>query len=375
MGGNSTLVTLCLLYDDQRRTRVNTGRRGTRGSGWDRLVGPCAAGERECSRRRGLCLWSPWVAHRLIPPLRSGKSEIPADLVTNHPQVSPPRTRKGSSPMHRSAVIAPAAVAVLALTACGAPSENEADSTGGEDTLVVGATAVPAGEILEFVDEELAAEAGLSLEIQEFSDYIAPNTALAEGQLDANLYQHEPYLLDFNEGNDTDLTAVQQAYLPPLGLYSEQVDSVEDLEDGAEVALPNDPTNEFRALVLLEESGLITLADGVDENDFSLSDIEDNPKDLDFLEVEAPQLPRSLSDVDAAIVNNNYAQEAGLDFEEDSILMEEVEGNDYVNVLAARTENADDPRIATLGDLLLADETLEFIEEKYQGSIIPAEGD
>lgn len=277
--------------------------------------------------------------------------------------------------MHRSAVIAPAAVAVLALTACGAPSENEADSTGGEDTLVVGATAVPAGEILEFVDEELAAEAGLSLEIQEFSDYIAPNTALAEGQLDANLYQHEPYLLDFNEGNDTDLTAVQQAYLPPLGLYSEQVDSVEDLEDGAEVALPNDPTNEFRALVLLEESGLITLADGVDESDFSLSDIEDNPKDLDFLEVEAPQLPRSLSDVDAAIVNNNYAQEAGLDFEEDSILMEEVEGNDYVNVLAARTENADDPRIATLGDLLLADETLEFIEEKYQGSIIPAEGD
>lgn len=277
--------------------------------------------------------------------------------------------------MHRSAVIAPAVMAVLALAACGAPSENEADSTGGEETLTVGATAVPAGEILEFIDEELAADAGLALEIQEFSDYIAPNTALAEGRLDANLYQHEPYLLDFNEGNDTDLTAVQQAYLPPLGLYSEQVDSVQDLEDGAEVALPNDPTNEFRALVLLEESGLITLADGVEEADFSLSDIEDNPKDLDFHEVEAPQLPRSLGDVDAAIVNNNYAQEAGLDFEEDSILLEEVEGNDYVNVLAARTENADDPRIATLGELLLAEETLEFIEEKYQGSVIPAEGD
>ena len=277
--------------------------------------------------------------------------------------------------MHRSAVIAPAAVAVLALAACGAPSENESDATGGEDTLVVGATAVPAGEILEFIDEELAADAGLSLEIHEYSDYIAPNTALAEGQLDANLYQHEPFLLEFNEGNETDLTAVQQAYLPPLGLYSEQVDSVEDLEDGAEIALPNDPTNEFRALVLLEESGLITMADGVEESDFSLADIEDNPKDLDFHEVEAPQLPRSLGDVDAAIVNNNYAQEAGLDFEEDSILLEEVEGNDYVNVLAARTEDADDPRIATLGELLLADETLEFIEDKYQGSIIPAEGE
>ena len=277
--------------------------------------------------------------------------------------------------MHRSAVIAPAAVAVLALAACGAPSENESDATGGEDTLVVGATAVPAGEILEFIDEELAADAGLSLEVHEYSDYIAPNTALAEGQLDANLYQHEPFLLEFNEGNETDLTAVQQAYLPPLGLYSEQVDSVEDLEDGAEIALPNDPTNEFRALVLLEESGLITMADGVEESDFSLADIEDNPKDLDFHEVEAPQLPRSLGDVDAAIVNNNYAQEAGLDFEEDSILLEEVEGNDYVNVLAARTEDADDPRIATLGELLLADETLEFIEDKYQGSIIPAEGE
>ncbi|MBE3000840.1 MetQ/NlpA family ABC transporter substrate-binding protein [Nocardiopsis sp. HNM0947] len=276
--------------------------------------------------------------------------------------------------MHRSAVLAPAAVAVLAVAACGAPSENDADAAGTEDTLVVGATAVPAGEILEFIDENLAEDAGLSLEIEEFSDYVAPNTALAEGQLDANLYQHEPFLLEFNEGNDTDLTAVQQAYLPPLGLYSEQVDSVDDLEDGAEIALPNDPTNEFRAVLLLEESGLITLADGVEESNFSLGDIEDNPKDLDFHEVEAPQLPRSLGDVDAAIVNNNYTQEAGLDFEEDSVLLEEVEGNDYVNVLAARTENADDPRIATLGELLLADETLEFIEDEYEGSIIPAEG-
>ncbi|WP_017612365.1 MetQ/NlpA family ABC transporter substrate-binding protein, partial [Nocardiopsis salina] len=272
--------------------------------------------------------------------------------------------------MHRSAVLASAAVAVLAVAACGAPSENDADATGAEDTLVVGATAVPAGEVLEFIDENLAADAGLSLEIEEFSDYVAPNTALDEGQLDANLYQHEPFLLEFNEGNDADLTAVQQAYLPPLGLYSEQVDSVDDLEDGAEIALPNDPTNEFRALLLLQDSGLITLADGVEESNFSLADIEDNPKDLDFHEVEAPQLPRSLGDVDAAIVNNNYAQEAGLDFEEDSVLLEEVEGNDYVNVLAARTDNADDPRIATLGELLLADETLEFIEDEYEGSII-----
>ncbi|WP_017584855.1 MetQ/NlpA family ABC transporter substrate-binding protein [Nocardiopsis ganjiahuensis] len=274
--------------------------------------------------------------------------------------------------MRRATLAVPAALALFAVTACGAPSENASDAASGEDTLVVGATAVPAGDILDFIDAELAADAGLELEIHEYSDYIAPNAALAEGQLDVNLYQHEPFLLEYNEGNGTDLVAVEQVYLPPLGLYSNVVDSVDDLEEGSEVALPNDPTNEFRALLLLEESGLITLADGIDEATFSLGDIEENPLDLRFREVEAAQLPRSLDDVDAAIVNNNYAQEAGLDFEEDSILLEEFEGNPYVNVLAARSDNADDPRIATLVELLTSPETVRFIEDEYQGSVIPA---
>ncbi|GAA1445715.1 MetQ/NlpA family ABC transporter substrate-binding protein [Nocardiopsis tropica] len=273
--------------------------------------------------------------------------------------------------MRRTAIAVPATAVLLAVAACGAPSENASEAASGEDTLVVGATAVPAGDILEFVDAELAAGAGLDLEIVEFSDYIAPNAALDEGQLDANLYQHAPFLDEFNEGNGTDLVSVQEIYLPPLGLYSNKVDAVEDLQDGAEVALPNDPTNEFRALLLLEEGGLITLAEGVDEATFSLSDIEENPKDLEFREVEAAQLPRSLDDVDAAIVNNNYAQEAGLDFEEDSILLEQVEGNPYVNVLAARADNADDPRVATLVELLTSSETAAFIEEEYAGSVIP----
>ncbi|PWV50279.1 MetQ/NlpA family ABC transporter substrate-binding protein [Nocardiopsis sp. L17-MgMaSL7] len=274
--------------------------------------------------------------------------------------------------MRRATLAVPAALALFAVTACGAPSENASAPSEDADTLVVGATAVPAGDILAFVQEELAADAGLDLDIQEFSDYIAPNAALAEGQLDVNLYQHEPFLLEYNEGNGTDLVAVEQIYLPPLGLYSNHVDSLDELEEGAEVALPNDPTNEFRALLLLEEGGLITLADGIDEATFSLNDIEENPLDLDFREVEAAQLPRSLDDVDAAIVNNNYAQEAGLDFEEDSILLEEVEGNAYVNVLAARSDNADDPRVATLVELLTSPETVRFIEEEYQGSVIPA---
>ncbi|MFD3685361.1 MetQ/NlpA family ABC transporter substrate-binding protein [Nocardiopsis sp. NPDC058631] len=276
--------------------------------------------------------------------------------------------------MRRTAIAAPATAVLLAVAACGAPSENAAESDSGEDTLVVGATAVPAGDVLEFIDAELAEGAGLDLEIVEYSDYIAPNAALDEGQLDVNLYQHAPFLDEFNEGNGTDLVPVQEIYLPPLGLYSTEVDEVQDLDEGAEVALPNDPTNEFRALLLLEEGGLITLAEGVDEATFSLSDIEENPKDLEFREVEAAQLPRSLDDVDAAIVNNNYAQEAGLDFEEDSILLEQVEGNPYVNVLAARADNADDPRVATLVDLLTSEETAAFIEEKYEGSVIPVTG-
>ena len=274
--------------------------------------------------------------------------------------------------MRRAAIAVPAALALLAATACGAPSENNSEASEGEAPLVVGATAVPAGDILEFVESELASEAGLALEIHEYSDYIAPNAALSEGQLDANLYQHEPFLQEYNEGNDTDLVAVEQIYLPPLGLYSNVVDDVADLEEGAQVALPNDPTNEFRALLLLEEGGLITLAEGIDEATFSLTDIEENPLDLDFREVEAAQLPRSLDDVDAAIVNNNYAQEAGLDFQEDSILLEEFTDNPYVNVLAARSDNVDDPRIATLVDLLTSPETVRFVEETYGGSVIPA---
>lgn len=274
--------------------------------------------------------------------------------------------------MRRVTLAVPAALALLAATACGAPSENASDEANGEDTLVVGATAVPAGDILEFIEAELAADAGLDLEIHEYSDYIAPNSALAEGQLDVNLYQHEPFLMEYNEGNDTDLVAVEQIYLPPLGLYSNVIDDLDDLEEGSEVALPNDPTNEFRALLLLEEGGLVTLAEGIDEATFSLGDIEENPLDLQFREVEAAQLPRSLDDVDAAIVNNNYAQEAGLDFEEDSILLEEFEGNPYVNVLASRADNVDDPRIATLVELLTSPETVQFIEEEYLGSVIPA---
>ncbi|GLU47659.1 MetQ/NlpA family ABC transporter substrate-binding protein [Nocardiopsis ansamitocini] len=270
--------------------------------------------------------------------------------------------------MRRIAAAATLATLALGAASCGAPSERE-DT--GEQALTVGATAVPAGEILEFIRDELAEEAGLDLTIQEFADYNAPNAALAEGELDANLYQHEPFLADYNANSGTDLVAVADIYLPPLGLYSFTVDTVDDLPDGATVALPNDPTNEYRALLLLQEGGLITLADGIEESAFSLSDITDNPKELEFQEVDAAQLPRSLEDVDAAVVNANYALDAQLDANEDAILMEQFEGSPYVNVLATTAANADDPRVETLAELLTSAEVAAFIEEEYSGAVIP----
>ncbi|GAB3210499.1 MetQ/NlpA family ABC transporter substrate-binding protein [Marinactinospora thermotolerans] len=270
--------------------------------------------------------------------------------------------------MRRITAAVTGATVALGLAACGAPSEQ---AGGGEDTLTVGATAVPAGEVLEFVRDELAADAGLDLKIQEFADYNAPNAALAEGELDANLFQHAPFLEDYNANSGTDLVPVTEVYLPPLGLYSFTVDSVEELPDGATVALPNDPTNEYRALLLLQEGGLITLAEGIEESSFSLADIEDNPKDLEFREIDAAQLPRSLEDVDAAIVNANYALDADLSANESAILLERYEGSPYINILAARQDNQDDPRVQKLAEILTSEEVARFIEEEYSGTVIP----
>lgn len=270
--------------------------------------------------------------------------------------------------MRRLATAVTVTAVVFAAVSCGSPSERRGAEA---DTLTVGATAVPAGEILAFVRDELAADAGLDLKIQEFSDYNAPNAALAEGDLDANLYQHEPFLKDYNANSGSDLVAVGDVYLPPLALYSEKLASPGDLADGAAVAVPNDPTNEYRALLLLQEAGLVTLEDGAEESTFTLKDVEKNPRKLDFQELDAAQLPRSLPDVDAAVVNANYALDAGLDAEDDAILMEEFEGSPYINVLATTAENKDDPRIATLRKLLTSDEVSEFIEKEYAGSVIP----
>ncbi|MEV8266113.1 MetQ/NlpA family ABC transporter substrate-binding protein [Microbacterium sp. NPDC076911] len=266
-----------------------------------------------------------------------------------------------------SAIIGVAAVS-LALTAC-ASTSDDSEAAPEEDlgTLVVGATAVPAGEILAFVQDNLAEEAGLDLEITEFSDYNTPNPALAQGATDANLFQHAPFLDLFVTDSGDDLVSVGEVYLPPLALYSETVDSIDDLPDGAEIALPNDASNESRALLLLADAGLVETT----EAPTTVADITANPRGFEFTEIDAASLPTALQQQDAAIVNFSFAAAAGLSG--DLQILTESTDSPYFNILATRGELIDDPRIVTLYELLTSTETQEWIIENYNGLVIPAE--
>lgn len=262
------------------------------------------------------------------------------------------------------------------LAACGDKNESsndkekESESNAlSEEKLVIGTTAGPQEQIMEKV-VEVAAEEGLEIELKVFSDYILPNTALAEGDLDANSYQHKPFLDQFNEDHDTDLSVVGKTILNPMGVYSEEYDNFDDLPDGAKIGLPNDPTNGSRALYILEKAGYITLKEGKDEND-SIMDIEDNPKNLDFIELEAAQIPKQLSELDAAAINTNFAIEAGLVPTEDAIILESTD-SPYVNYLVVRTENIEDPVVEKLVKAYQNDEVKAFIEEEFKGSMIPS---
>ncbi|WP_328832570.1 MetQ/NlpA family ABC transporter substrate-binding protein [Streptomyces sp. NBC_00252] len=273
--------------------------------------------------------------------------------------------------MRKSVALAAAGLALASgLTACGSGSDS--GKGGGKDgTLVVGATPVPAGEVLAYIKDNLAQKAGLKLEIKEFTDYVLPNTALQEGSLDANLYQNRPFLDEFNKSKGTDLVSVVDAYLPPMGVYSKKIKDIAKLGDGATVAVPNETTNEGRALKLLAAKGLITLKKGAG-TDASPADVTANPRHLKFKELDPAQLPRSLDDVDAAVINNNYAQDAGLSPTKDAILLESAEGNPYANLLAVKRGNEDDPRVEKLAKLLVSPDVKKFIAQKYKGSVLPA---
>ncbi|PRY55720.1 MetQ/NlpA family ABC transporter substrate-binding protein [Glycomyces artemisiae] len=265
-----------------------------------------------------------------------------------------------------------AAAAALTLAACGNDSgESEPTETNG--TVVVAATPVPHADILNYIAENLADDAGLTIEVEEFTDYVQPNVATSDGSVDANFFQTEPYLDEYNTANGTDLVTVAAVHIEPLGLYSSSVASVEEIPDGAQIAIPGDGSNGGRALALLADAGLITLADGVDATLATEDDIAENPKNLEFVPLEAAQLALSLEDVDAAVINGNYALEADLSPAEDALYSESPDGNPYANYLVTTAANADNEDIQKLADLLQSDEVKQFILDTWaDGSVVPA---
>lgn len=235
--------------------------------------------------------------------------------------------------------------------------------------LVVGASPVPHAEILKAIAPLLEAQ-GITLEIKEFTDYVQPNVQLDEKQLDANFFQHQPYLDDQNKNNKTDLISVASVHVEPFGAYSKTIKSIDELADGAKVAIPNDATNGGRALILLAKNGLITLKD--DTNIAATkADIIENKKNLKIIELEAAMLPRQLDEVDLALINTNFALDAGLVPTKDALF---IEGTDspYANILVTRQDNKDSDATKKLIAALNSPEAKAFIEEKYEGAIIPA---
>ncbi|MBN7768776.1 MetQ/NlpA family ABC transporter substrate-binding protein [Marinobacter daepoensis] len=237
------------------------------------------------------------------------------------------------------------------------------------ETLSVAATPVPHAELLEFVKPALA-EQGVELDVKVFTDYVQPNIQVDQKRMDANFFQHQPYLDEFNAGRGTSLVTVTGVHIEPFGAYSNKIKSLDELEEGAVVAIPNDPTNGGRALLLLQKAGLITLKD---ESKITATprDIADNPKDLDFKELEAATLPRILNQVDVALINTNYALEAGLNPSEDAMVIEGSE-SPYVNILVARPDNKDSAAMKKLSDALTSDAVKDFIKKKYEGAVVPA---
>lgn len=266
-----------------------------------------------------------------------------------------------------------AGLGALALAACGAGGPEGPEEKGGVTEIAVGASPKPHAEILKFVQDELAEAAGLKLTITPYTDYQIPNQALSDGDLDANFYQTPNFLESQEEEKGYEFHGFDGVHIEPMGLYSETITSLDELKDGDEIAISSDPANRGRGLSLLADNDVITLAEGVESVDATTADIQDNPKNLKFTEIEAAQIPRTLSDFAAGVVNGNYALEAGLKPSEEAIVLEKGEGSPYSNMLVCREADKDNAGIVKLDELLHSAEVKKFIEETYtDGSVIPA---
>lgn len=252
---------------------------------------------------------------------------------------------------------------VLLLAGCNDKSDDK--------VIKVGATPVPHAELLALVEDNLK-EQGYTLEIVEFTDYVTPNIALSDGELDANFFQHVPYLDEFKAEHNLDLSSLGTVHVEPLGLYSDKYDNFDDIPNGAEIAIPSDSVNGGRALILLESNGLITLKEGAGLN-ATEQDIVSNPKEIKFVSIEAAQLPRVLGDLDAAVINGNYALEAGLSPANDALILEGAE-SPYANIVAVRTEDIKAEKLIALLEALQTEEVSDFIEKTYGGGVVEAFG-
>ena len=280
------------------------------------------------------------------------------------------------------------AALVLGLAACGtaasdptaapeseAPATDAAETPSGElEKIVVGASSTPHAEILEAVSGELEA-LGYELDIKIFDDYVMPNLALADGEIDANYFQHEPYLLNFNAENGTDLVSAAAIHYEPMGIYGGSKSSLDELAEGDIIAVPNDGTNEARALLLLQDQGLITLKEGIDASTetATILDIAENPKNLEIVEMEAKNIPHSLPDVAFAVINGNYALQAGLTGN-DALASESADSDaaqTYANILAVRAGEEDSAKTQALVTALTSETCRQFIEETYSGAVGP----
>ena len=265
------------------------------------------------------------------------------------------------------------AVLVGAFAGCGAKKDSSSD-TKKEETkkIVIGASPSPHADILKVAKKELKKE-GYELEIKEYSDYVQPNTALESGDLDANYFQHKPYLDDFNKQKKTHLVSAGTIHYEPFGIFPGKTKALKALKNGATVAVPNDTTNEARALLLLQDQGLIKLKDGAGLT-ATKKDIVENKKDLAIKEIEAAQIPRSLKDVDIAVVNGNYALEAGLKVNKDALATEDADSigaKTYGNVVAVKKGNEKTDATKALIKALKSDTVKKYINDKYDGAVVP----